>query len=61
MKKDGFVSMSVIYTFIIVFVLIILSLLSLYTFRNKITYNLIEEVKNDLNERYKEWKKVLYL
>jgi len=61
MNKDGFVSMAVIYTFIIVFVLIILSLLSLYAFRNKVINNLVEDVKTNLNERYGEWKKDLYL
>jgi len=54
MNKDGFVSMAVIYTFIIVFVLIILSLLSLYAFRNKVINNLVEDVKTNLNERYGE-------
>lgn len=54
MNKDGFVSMAVIYTFIIVFVLVIVSLLSLYAFRNKMIYNLIEDVKTNLNEGYEE-------
>ena len=54
MNKDGFVSMAVIYTFIIVFILIILSLLSLYAFRNKTINNLVEDVKSDLNARYEE-------
>jgi len=50
--KNGFISMAVVYTFIIVFVLLIVSLLSLYSFRSSIMNNLIEEVKTELNREY---------
>lgn len=51
--KKGFISMAVVYTFIIVFVLLIVSLLSLYAFRNNISHNLIKEVKQSLNKEYR--------
>lgn len=50
--KNGFISMAVVYTFIIVFVLLIVSLLSLYSFRSSIMNNLIEDVKTELNREY---------
>lgn len=52
MKKKGFISMAVIYSFIIVFVLLIVSLLSLYAFRNNVANGLINEVKEELNKGY---------
>lgn len=52
MKKDGFISMAVVYTFIIVFVLLMLSLLSAYMFRNNMINNQIDEVKMELNKEY---------
>lgn len=52
MKKDGFISMAVIYSFIIVFVLLMLSLLSAYAFRNKLINIEIDEVKLELNKEY---------
>ena len=55
MKKDknGFISMTVVYSFIIIFVLLMLSLLSAYAFRNNIIKNQIDEVKDSLNREYK--------
>ena len=50
MKKNGFISMAVIYTFIIVFILLMLSLLTQYVMRNKLVANQIEEVKIELNK-----------
>ncbi len=52
MKKDGFISMAVIYSFIIVFVLLIVSLLSAYAFRNNLINTEVEEVKKELNKEY---------
>ena len=52
MNKNGFISMAVIYSFIIVFVLLIVSLLSSYAYRNTLINNEIEEVKNVLNKGY---------
>lgn len=52
MKKDGFISMAVIYSFIIVFVLLMLSLLGAYAFRNKLINIEIDEVKLELNKEY---------
>lgn len=52
MKKDGFISMAVIYSFIIIFVLLMLSLLGAYTFRNRLINIEIDEVKLELNKEY---------
>lgn len=52
MKKDGFISMAVVYTFIIIFILLMLSLLSAYMFRNNMVNNQIDEVKAELNKEY---------
>lgn len=51
MKKKGFVSTALVYSFIIVFMIIMLSLLQLYTYRDKIVTKQIIEVKNILNEK----------
>ncbi len=53
MKKDGFISMTVIYSFIIVFLLLMVSLLSAYAYRNSLVNNEIEQVKTELNREYK--------
>lgn len=52
MKKDGFISMSVVYTFIIVFVFIMISLLTTLAMRNRLVNNQIDEVKINLNKEY---------
>lgn len=52
MKKDGFVSMAVIYSFIIVFVVLMLSLLGAYAYRNKIIDSEISQIKEELNKEY---------
>lgn len=51
MKKKGFVSTALVYSFIIVFMIIMLSLLQLYTYRDKIVNKQVMEVKNILNEK----------
>lgn len=50
-KKKGFVSMAIVYSFLIIFLIIMLSLLRSYANRNTFTDIIIDEVKNDLNER----------
>ncbi len=50
--KKGFISIAVVYSFIIVFLIVVLSLLSLYSFRNNTVTKQINEVKNELNEGY---------
>lgn len=52
MNKKGFISTAVVYSFIIVFLLVMLSLVSIYYFRNKTTNNQINEVKKELNRGY---------
>lgn len=52
MKKDGFISMSVVYTFIIIFVLLMLSLLTTLSMRNRLVTNQVDEVKVKLNKGY---------
>jgi thiol:disulfide interchange protein len=52
MKKDGFISMAIVYSFIIVFILLLLSLLGAYSFRNNMINNQIDEVKIELNKGY---------
>ena len=53
MKKDGFISMAVVYSFIIVFLLVMVSLLSLYSYRNKLIQDQVTEVKSILNKEYR--------
>lgn len=52
MNKKGFVSMAVVYTFLIVFILIMLSLVSLYSYRNKVVNNEVDSVKKILNKEF---------
>lgn len=52
MKKDGFISMAVIYSFIIVFLLLMVSLLSAYAYRNNLINNEVIQVKASLNKGY---------
>lgn len=52
MKKDGFISTAVVYSFIIVFLVVMLSLVSLYSFRSKAVTKQINEVKSELNKEY---------
>ncbi len=52
MKKNGFVSMSVVYGFIIVFIILMLSLLTSYSMRNRLVSSQIDEVKEELNKEY---------
>ena len=51
MKKKGFASTALVYSLIIVFMIIMLSLLQLYTYRDKIVNKQVMEVKNILNEK----------
>ncbi len=50
--KKGFVSMITVYTFLIVFLLILSSILSKYVMKNRLINSLNETVKTELNERY---------
>ncbi len=52
MKKDGFVSMAVVYSFIIVFLLVMLSLLTSYAYRSSLIGTQVKEVKQNLNKEY---------
>ncbi len=52
MNKKGFISMAVVYTFLILFLLLITSLLSMYSFRNDIIGGQEDSVKDELNEEY---------
>lgn len=52
MKKDGFISTALVYSVIITFILIMLSLLSSLAFRNRIMNIEINEVKEELNAGY---------
>lgn len=50
--KKGFVSMATMYTFLIVFLLIIASIMSKYINRNKLINNIQTNTKTELNLRY---------
>lgn len=52
MNRKGFISMAVVYTFIVVFILLMLSLISLYAYRNKVVNNEVDDVKEILNKEY---------
>ncbi len=49
-NKNGFISMAVVYSFILVFVLVMISLLNAYAYRNNVINSQIIEVKNELNK-----------
>ncbi len=49
-NKNGFVSMAVVYSFILVFLVVLLSLLSAYQYRNTVINNQVIELKNELNK-----------
>ena len=52
--KKGFVSTAVVYTFLIIFLLVISSLLTTYLNRYNHIIRIIEETKSMLNEGYDE-------
>ena len=52
--KKGFVSTAIVYTFLIIFLLVISSFLATYVNRNNYINRIIEETKNILNEGYDE-------
>ena len=51
-KKKGFASMAIVYTFLIVFLVLMASFLSSYVNRNKFNDKVISEVKEELNNKY---------
>lgn len=60
-NKKGFISMAVVYSFVIVFLLVMLSLLTSYAYRSSLIGTQVKEVKQNLNREYEWWKKDLYL
>lgn len=50
--KKGFISMAVVYSFLIVFLIIMTSLLNVYINRNNFIDTLVKDVKNQLNEEF---------
>lgn len=52
LKKNGFISMAVIYSFIIVFLMLMVSLLGAYAYRNNLINNEVVQVKSSLNKGY---------
>lgn len=50
--KKGFISMAVVYSFLIVFLVIMLSLLTTYVNRNNYINRVVNETKEYLNEGY---------
>lgn len=50
--KKGFVSTAVVYTFLIIFLLVIASFLTTYVNRNNYINRIIDETKTLLNEGY---------
>lgn len=51
-SKKGFISMATVYTFLIVFLLVLASILSKYTARNNLVNGLSRSVKEELNKEY---------
>lgn len=60
-NKKGFISMAVVYSFVIVFLLVMLSLLTSYAYRSSLIGTQVKEVKQNLNREYEWWKKDLFL
>lgn len=50
--KKGFISMAVVYVFLIVFLLLMASILGKYVSRNTLTKSLQDNVKVELNKEY---------
>ena len=51
-NKKGFISMAVVYSFVIVFLLVMLSLLTSYAYRSSLIVTQVKEVKQNLNREY---------
>ena len=51
-SKKGFISMATVYTFLIVCLLVLASILSKYTARNNLVNGLSRSVKEELNKEY---------
>jgi len=51
-NKKGFISMAVVYSFVIVFLLVMLSLLTSYAYRSSLIGIQVKEVKQNLNMEY---------
>lgn len=60
MKKNGFIAMSLIYTFFIVFIVILLSIITFYLENNEVMRKLSKEITTKYNEG-KEGKRVVDL
>ena len=50
--KNGFVSIATMYTFLIVFLVVIASIMAKYINRNKLINNIQTNTKTELNLRY---------
>lgn len=50
--KKGFISMAVVYSFLIVFLILITSLLNTYINRSNFLDDVVRDVKVDLNKEY---------
>ena len=50
--KKGFISMTVVYTFLVIFLVLMTSFLSTYVNRNKLSDALVNEVKTALDNDY---------
>lgn len=50
-NKKGFISMAVVYSFLIIFLIIMLSLLRSFSNRNTFIDSIIDDVRIELNER----------
>ncbi|MCI8330754.1 MAG: hypothetical protein HFE04_01485 [Bacilli bacterium] len=51
-NKKGFISMAVVYSFVIVFLLVMVSLLTSYAYRSSLIGREVKEVKQELNKEY---------
>ncbi len=51
-SKKGFISMATVYSFLIVFILVLASILSKYTARNNLINGLSKNIKDELNKEY---------
>ena len=48
-NKNGFVSMTLVYTFLILFLFLMLSVLNSYSFKNKYLEAIDDKIKDDIN------------
>lgn len=51
-NKKGFISMATVYTFLIVYLLVLASILSKYVARNNLVTGLSKDTKEVLNKEY---------